>query len=124
MTSMAVTARICASAPEAAFLVASFIVVSLDLFPKNLGIQAVGMSHRRPRRLDGSLIFYAEHPTTSIRFDRVPTQRISTEQGSNSNAATIGKHRGELKFLKPLRRANSGGELIEQPVRGATPKTG
>ena len=67
MTSMAVTARICASAPEAAFLVASFIVVSLDL-----GIQAVGMSHRRPRRLDGSLIFYAEHPTTSIRLIESP----------------------------------------------------
>jgi hypothetical protein len=44
MTSMAVTARICASAPEAAFLVASFIAVSLDL-----GIQAIGMSHRCPK---------------------------------------------------------------------------
>ena len=67
MTSMAVTARICASAPEAAFLVASFIVVSLDL-----GSLAVGMSHRRPRRPDGSLIFYAEHPTTSIRLIESP----------------------------------------------------
>ena len=72
MTSMAVTARICASAPEAAFLVASFIVVSLDLFPQELGIQAVGMSHRCLRRLDGSLIFYAEHPTTSIRLIESP----------------------------------------------------
>ena len=76
MTSMAVTARICASAPEAAFLVASFIVVSLDLFSQELGIQAVGMSHRRPRRLDGSLIFYAEHPTTSIRLIESPLANI------------------------------------------------
>ena len=67
MTSMAVTARICASAPEAAFLVASFIVVSLDP-----GIQDVGVSHRCLRRLDGSRIFYAEHPTTSIRLIESP----------------------------------------------------
>jgi hypothetical protein len=72
MTSMAVTARICASAPEAAFLVASFIVVSLDMGIQDFGIQDVGMSHRCPRRLDGSLIFYAEHPTTSIRFNESP----------------------------------------------------
>jgi hypothetical protein len=43
MTSMAVTARICASAPEAAYLVASFIIVSLDL-----GIQAVGQESSLP----------------------------------------------------------------------------
>ena len=67
MTSMAVTARICASAPEAAFLVASFIIVSLDL-----GIQDLGTSHRCLGRLDGSLIFYAEHPTTSIRLIESP----------------------------------------------------
>ena len=72
MTSMAVTARICASAPEAAFLVASFIVVSLDLFPKNLGIQAVGMSHRCPKKAGRLTDFYAEHPTTSIRLIESP----------------------------------------------------
>jgi hypothetical protein len=38
----------------------------------DFGIQDVGMSHRCPRRLDGSLIFYAEHPTTSIRFNESP----------------------------------------------------
>jgi hypothetical protein len=75
MTSMAVTARICASAPEAAFLVASFIVVSLDLFPQDLaaqdlGIQDVGMSHRCLRRLDGSLFFLrgTPHDEYSLRL--------------------------------------------------------
>ena len=64
MTSIAVTASVCANASEAALLVASFIPISLDL-----GALDLGTSHRCPRRLDGSDIFYSEHPATSIRLD-------------------------------------------------------
>ena len=45
MTSIAVTASICASASEAALLVASFMQFSLDS----------GTSHRGPRRLDDTI---------------------------------------------------------------------
>jgi hypothetical protein len=60
MTSIADTASICASASEAALLVASFMSVSLDL----------GAGHRCPGRLDDAFGFalYSEHPTTSIRY--------------------------------------------------------
>jgi hypothetical protein len=43
--------------------------------------------------------------------------------GSNSNAARIGKHRGDLKFLARCSRAHAGGEFTEQAVRSATLKT-
>jgi hypothetical protein len=62
MTSIAVTASICASASEAALLVASFMHVSLDS----------GTSHRCPGRPTTRSIFYSEHPATSIRFDESP----------------------------------------------------
>ena len=42
MTSIAVTASVCASASEAALLVASFMPISLDL-----GTLDLGMTHRR-----------------------------------------------------------------------------
>ena len=51
MTSMAVTASVCASASEAALLVASFMPFSLDLDLEDPGLY-LGMSHRCPRRLD------------------------------------------------------------------------
>ena len=54
MTSMAVTASICASASEAALLLATFMPTSLDL----------GTTHRCAKaRIDGQN-FYSEHPTT------------------------------------------------------------
>src|SRR3954464_12046467 len=71
MTSIAVTASICASASEAARLVACFMPFSLDS----------GMSHRRPRRLNGSVDFYSEHPATSIRFDESPLSEYRPCQG-------------------------------------------
>jgi hypothetical protein len=58
MTSIAVTASICASASEAALLVASFMPFPLDL----------GVTHRRAKSANGGLDFYSEHPATSIRF--------------------------------------------------------
>jgi uncharacterized membrane protein len=54
MTSMAVTASICASASEAALLLATFMPTSLDL----------GMTHRCANALIDGQIFYSEHPTT------------------------------------------------------------
>ena len=70
MTSIAVTASICASASEAALLVASFMPFSLDL----------GVNHRRPRRRDDSIDSYSEHPTTSIRSDESPLSEYRQSQ--------------------------------------------
>ena len=59
MTSIAVTASVCASASEAALLVASFMSNSLDL----------GMAHRCAKHAHTTASdFYSEHPATSIRF--------------------------------------------------------
>ena len=52
MTSIAVTAIICASASEVAFLVASFIPFSLD---SGLGGPDMGAFHRGPERPDNRL---------------------------------------------------------------------
>jgi len=52
MTSMAVTASICASTSEAALLVASFMLFSLDL----------GMTHRCPQRPDDPVCFTRNTP--------------------------------------------------------------
>ena len=62
MTSIAVTASICASASEAALLVASFMSISLDL----------GMTIHCAGSANDSQYFYSEHPTTSIRFRLSP----------------------------------------------------
>ena len=52
MTSIAVTAIICASASEAAFLLASFMSFSLD---SGLGDPDMGAFHRGPERPDNRL---------------------------------------------------------------------
>ena len=52
MTSIAVTAIICASASEAAFLLASFMSFSLD---SGLGDPDMGAFHRCPQRPDDRL---------------------------------------------------------------------
>src|SRR5882672_7053623 len=71
MTSIAVTASICATASEAALLVASFMPFSLDL----------GVSHRCPGRPDDSDNFlYSEHPATSIRLDESPLSEYRRHQ--------------------------------------------
>lgn len=66
MTIMAVTAIICASTSEAAFLVASVMPFSLDSGLGEPGF--LDAIHRCPQRLDDHWI-YSEHPSTSIRFD-------------------------------------------------------
>src|SRR5947208_1296156 len=59
MTSIAVSASICASTSEAALLVASFMPFSLD----------PGVTRRGAKTRDDGLNVYSEHPTTSIRTD-------------------------------------------------------
>ena len=58
MTSIAVTASVCASASEAALFVATFMPISLDL----------DMTHRCANAHFDGQIFYSERPTTKIRF--------------------------------------------------------
>ena len=58
MTSIAVTASICANASEADLLVASFMPFSLDL----------GTSHRCPAKAGWLKYFYSEHPSTIFAF--------------------------------------------------------
>ena len=60
MTSIAVTASICASASEVALLVASFMPV----FSLNLGATVRGAKMRNGRQN-----FYSEHPATILRLD-------------------------------------------------------
>ncbi len=57
MTSIAVTASTCASASEAALLVASFM-----RFPKTWGV-----THRCARKAQDGQILNSEHPASSIR---------------------------------------------------------
>jgi hypothetical protein len=60
MTSIAVTASICASASEVALLVASFMPV----FSLNLGATVRGAKMRNGRQN-----FYSEHPATMLDLD-------------------------------------------------------
>jgi hypothetical protein len=66
MTIMAVTAIICAKNSEVALLVASFMQFSLDS-----GLGEPGFWTRLIVAREGPTIdwIYAEHPSTSIRFD-------------------------------------------------------
>ena len=71
MTSMAVTASNCASASEAALLLATFMPTSLDL----------GMTHRGANAPIDGQIFYPEHPHTIFRFDESPLCEYRRAQG-------------------------------------------
>ena len=70
MTSIAVTASICASASEAALLVASFTFISLNS----------GMIQRCAKSANDDQEIYSEHPTTSIRFDESPLSEYRLSQ--------------------------------------------
>ena len=81
MTIIAVTASICASASEAALLVASFMSISLAHDPpkcerfvfKMARVSArSGVIHRGAKIARTMDSFYSEHPSTSIRFDESP----------------------------------------------------
>ena len=81
MTSIAVTASICANASEVALLVASFMPV----FSLNLGATNRGAKTALDRQN-----FYSEHPATILRLELVvPTRRISTVPVSNGIEAAI-----------------------------------
>src|ERR1700722_8238623 len=71
MTSIAVTASICASASEVALLVASFTFVSLNS----------GMIQRCAKSANDDQEIYSEHPTTSIRFNESPLSEYRLCQG-------------------------------------------
>jgi hypothetical protein len=79
MTSMAVTASMCASAAEVALLVASFMpVLSLDL----------GATVRGAAGTHGRQNFYSEHPASSIRLEESPLGGVdcaSVEQYCGGN---------------------------------------
>src|SRR5450755_1521437 len=62
MTSIAVTASVCASASEAALLVASFMQFSLNS----------GTSHRCPRRPDDAIYVLLGTPRDEYRLDLSP----------------------------------------------------
>jgi hypothetical protein len=62
MTSIAVTASICANASEAALLVASFMSISLDLGAIHRG----AAKHTVSWRAATIVIGYSEHPATMI----------------------------------------------------------
>jgi hypothetical protein len=65
MTSMAVTAIICASASEVALLVASFMPFSLD----SGWVTRMWARFIAARKGPTTDWIYSEHPSTSIRFD-------------------------------------------------------
>jgi hypothetical protein len=67
MTSMAVTASMCASAAEVALLVASFMPV----FSLNLGATIRGAAGTHGRQN-----FYSEHPASSIRLHESPLSGV------------------------------------------------
>ena len=71
ITSIAVTASICANASEANLLGASFMPFSLDL----------GASHRCPGRGLTAQYFYSEHPSTTLA--------LMTPQSANIDSAKI-----------------------------------
>jgi hypothetical protein len=79
MTSIAVTASMCANVAEVALLVASFMpVLSLNL----------GATIRGAKDAHGRQNFHSEHPATSIRL-MSPHSAKSTVPASNSIAAAI-----------------------------------
>jgi hypothetical protein len=78
MTSIAVTASVCASASEAALLVASFMPFSLDL----------GMTHRGARTRLRRSDFYSEHPMTMFAYES-PLSEHWLVSRSNSNTAAF-----------------------------------
>src|SRR5664279_3953121 len=106
MTSIAVTASICASASEAALLVASFMPFSLDLASQDLGA-----THRCADAPATVRYFYSEHPATSIRFDESPLSEYRPCQ----NRPPIRRHFGSLA----AGLCAQDGILEADPARGA-----
>jgi hypothetical protein len=75
MTSMAVTAIICASTSEAALLVASFMSVSLDL----------GTGHRCPGRLDDAFWLFV------LGTPRDEYSLLTSPHSANIDRASVGQ---------------------------------
>ena len=90
MTSIAVTASICASVSEVALLVASLMPV----FSLNLSATDRGAKHAHNRQN-----FTRNTPRRVFAYTKVPTQRTSTVPGSNSIAAAIWLARVEARIV-------------------------
>src|SRR5882757_5618508 len=104
MTSIAVTASICASASEAALLVAWFMPFSLDL----------GVTPRGAGSAHDGYHWYSEHPATSIRFDESPLSEYRPSQSRTamrrqfgSPAAGLCRCRGVLTPSRFFKRSGS-----------------
>src|SRR6266481_7417477 len=96
MTSIAVTASICASASEAALLVASFMPVSLDL----------GVTHRCAKALSTVIIFTRNTPRRVFALVESPLGEYRPCQGRtamrrhfDSGAAGFWVSDGTLKYF-------------------------
>src|ERR1700761_5301156 len=87
ITIIAVTAIICASASVAALLVASFMPFSLDSGLGEPGFWTQNIVARKGPMIDW---IYAEHPSTSIRFDESPL----SEHRQSQNRLAIRRHFG------------------------------
>ena len=94
MTSIALTASICASASEAARLVAVFMLVSLDLSRSRFGPLGLllGMTHRGAERASDGQILYSEHPSTRFACSSPHSaniDRLKVEQYYGGNLARV-----------------------------------
>src|SRR2546427_8294107 len=94
MTSIALTASICASASEAARLVAVFMLVSLDLSRSRFGPLGLllGMTHRGAGRASDGQILYSEHPSTRFACSSPHSaniDRLKVEQYYGGNLARV-----------------------------------
>jgi hypothetical protein len=102
MTSIAVTASICASASEAALLVASFTFVSLNS----------GMIQRCAKSANDDQEIYSEHPTTSIRFNESPLSEYRLCQGRTAMRrhfdSGVVLSRQSPDAVRPMRPASDG----------------
>jgi hypothetical protein len=105
MTSIAVTASICASASEVALLVASFMSFSLNL----------GVTHRCASEREGQ-IYYSEHPTTIICFDESPLSKYRRCQGRPAIRRHFGSGAAGLCACDGIFKANFEQALAAQGV--------
>src|SRR5438874_11742024 len=94
MTSIALTASTCASASDAAGLVAVFMLVSLDLSRSRFGPLGLllGMTHRGAGRASDGQILYSEHPSTRFACSSPHSaniDRLKVEQYYGGNLARV-----------------------------------
>src|ERR1700722_13404842 len=107
MTSIAVTASVCARTSEAALLVAFFMhspwrmirqsvsglaTRSFVFNINNAHERAIGHHPSWPAKARQPLCFHSEHPTTSIRFDESPLSEYRLFHGRTAMRRHLGSH--------------------------------